>query len=70
MNTDKNRFFYSFIPPLILVLLMAVVKVVEVLLGLNLGFLGVFPLHFEGLPGILLAPMIHENFNHLIDCFG
>lgn len=28
-------------------------------------FLGIIPRHIVGIPGILLAPLLHANFNHL-----
>lgn len=43
------------------------VKIVELIDGLDLFYLGVFPRKFSGLSGILLSPFIHANFNHLIN---
>lgn len=34
--------------------------------GFNLGFLGVMPRRVPGLIGILTAPLIHGDFNHII----
>lgn len=31
----------------------------------NLLLLGIIPRHILGLPGIILAPLLHANFNHL-----
>ncbi len=33
--------------------------------GSPLFLLGIFPRHLRGLPGIVIAPWIHKNFNHL-----
>ncbi len=33
---------------------------------MDLGFLGIYPLNLRGAVGILTAPMIHGNFNHLL----
>ena len=35
------------------------------LLNKNLLLLGIIPRHVLGLPGILFAPLLHANFNHL-----
>ncbi|STX28624.1 AraC family transcriptional regulator [Legionella beliardensis] len=31
----------------------------------RLLYLGIIPRHLRGIPGILLAPLLHANFNHL-----
>ncbi len=56
----------SAVAPLRLVFLMWLFFTVEYYLGLNLGFLGIYPRSLEGLTGIIFAPMIHGDFNHLI----
>src|SRR3990167_8269267 len=35
------------------------------LLNNRLCYLGIIPRHIIGLPGILFAPLLHANFNHL-----
>jgi membrane associated rhomboid family serine protease len=35
------------------------------LLGKRLLYLGIIPRHLIGLPGIVFAPFLHANFNHL-----
>lgn len=35
------------------------------LLGKRLLYLGIFPRHIRGLPGIFFAPLLHADFNHL-----
>ena len=42
------------------------VKITEWLFGLRLVFLGVHPLHADGIPGIFLYPFIHGSFKHLM----
>ena len=34
-------------------------------LNKRLLYLGIIPRHVDGLPGILFAPLLHANFNHL-----
>jgi membrane associated rhomboid family serine protease len=56
----------SIIYPLAFVLLLWGVKVIELIFDLSLTRLGILPLNAKGLPGILLAPLIHADFSHLI----
>jgi len=42
------------------------VWLVNHLLPFELGFLGILPRTFSGLKGILFAPFIHANMNHLL----
>lgn len=52
--------------PFILVAVMWLVKATELLLDFRLSGLGVIPLQLEGLPGIVTAPLIHADIEHLI----
>ncbi len=42
------------------------VKISEILLDIDLAYLGIFPLKAKGLIGIMTAPLIHSDFEHLI----
>lgn len=41
-------------------------KIFEIVEGISLYRLGVFPRQISGLPGIIFSPLIHSDFNHLI----
>lgn len=41
------------------------VYILNILLNHRLFYLGIFPRRLLGLPGILFAPFLHANFNHL-----
>lgn len=41
------------------------VFILNLLTGKKLIYLGIIPRHLLGLPGIILAPLLHANFNHL-----
>lgn len=56
----------SAVAPLRLVFLMWIIFTVESTLGADFGFLGVLPRTVSGLIGIITAPLIHGNFNHLL----
>jgi membrane associated rhomboid family serine protease len=46
-------------------LLLWLIESVELLFGLDLTYLGVYPRQLDGLIGILLAPLIHGSLSHL-----
>ncbi len=65
MTEDKRKIIDAFIIPGTFVLLMWIVKLVEVIFGLNFTTLGIFPRSFANLPGIIFSPLIHAGFTHL-----
>jgi len=66
MTDEKKKLFQSFIYPVAFVMLLWLVKIFEISFGTNLISLGIFPRKFFGLIGIITAPLIHADFNHLI----
>ncbi|MCL3781403.1 rhomboid family intramembrane serine protease [Prolixibacteraceae bacterium JC049] len=65
-EVDKKIFRYSLILPCVMVGLLWLIKLAEVTFDFQLTFLGVYPLHWKGVGGILTSPLIHSNFDHLI----
>ncbi|MDY6802039.1 MAG: rhomboid family intramembrane serine protease [Bacteroidota bacterium] len=65
MKEEKKRFLYSLVFPGFFLLLIWLIKIIEVTLHLNFTFLGIFPLRIKGLIGIVTAPLIHSDFQHL-----
>lgn len=61
----RKKLLLSMIIPGIFVFFMWLVKIIEVLFGLDFSSAGIYPLTLEGLPGILLSPFIHADFKHL-----
>ena len=66
MNTDKNYFIKSLIFPTLLLVVMWLVKLIEYNWNFNFANMGIMPLKAQGLIGIITAPFIHENIQHLI----
>lgn len=64
---EKRRILHSLIIPTAFVLLIWSVKLFELAIGESFAFLGIYPLKFAGLIGIITAPLIHADFNHLIN---
>ena len=62
---EKKKFVYSLIFPVILIFIMWVVKLVEEFFCPGLAEYGILPGKFKGLIGIITAPFIHSDFQHL-----
>ncbi|WP_233145489.1 rhomboid family intramembrane serine protease [Labilibacter marinus] len=65
MPIEKRRFIHSLIFPTLFLLVIYVVKLVETLEGISFAEYGVRPYSKEGLWGIILAPLIHGDWDHL-----
>jgi len=65
MNEEKKKFLNALYLPLILVVIMWIIRIVESLFDIDLGFLGVNPLSLEGLPGIFFMPFVHGSYSHI-----
>ncbi len=67
MPKGNNRTIIgSSIAPFRLVFLMWLIFALDFLYGYDIKFLGILPRSTAGLPGILLAPVIHGNVQHLV----
>ncbi|HKR03573.1 MAG TPA: rhomboid family intramembrane serine protease, partial [Bacteroidia bacterium] len=66
MNPEQKTILKSFIPPFIFVAVLWIVKFTEIIFETSFADYGVFPRHTEGLIGIVTAPLIHADFEHLI----
>ncbi len=66
-HLEKKRFFISMVFPVLFLLLLWLIKLVETTLDLNFAFWGIYPLSVKGLKGILLSPLVHADFKHLIN---
>jgi membrane associated rhomboid family serine protease len=63
----RKKLFLSMIIPSCFLFLMWFVKVSEILFTADFKYLGIYPLEIKGLPGIILSPLIHEDFKHLFN---
>lgn len=62
---ERPKFLDSLILPLFAVMMMWTIHIIGFVGQLDLGFLGVYPQHIKGLLGILTAPFIHGDWQHL-----
>jgi len=60
------RFEESLVTPIRFVFILWVVYALGLILPFDLALLGIYPRSFQGMVGILLAPLIHGNMLHLI----
>ncbi len=65
MRAEEKLILNSFLFPGLLVLIMWVIQLFEQLSGVSLSFLGIQPLQMRGLPGIVIAPLLHADWKHL-----
>jgi len=63
---EKKIFIHSLLFPAAFVLVFWLLKIIEHSSGVSFVKLGIYPLHVNGLQGILFSPFIHSDFNHLI----
>lgn len=66
MNSEKKKFISSLFLPLLFVMLLWAIKIFELFSHSNFVNYGIFPKTNHGLIGIITAPLIHADFNHLI----
>lgn len=65
MDIERKKLLYSLVFPSLFVAVIWLIKLAEIIFHFDLGFLGVYPLHLKGLPGIILSPLIHRDIPHL-----
>jgi membrane associated rhomboid family serine protease len=65
-SEEIKKLRYSFVLPLLFVLLLWLIKLVDFSEQLDLFVFGVFPREVKGLLGIFFSPLLHSDFNHLM----
>lgn len=65
LKDDTTRLRRSFRLVVWFVLILWAIKLIEIILGLDFVQYGVYPLRVSGLPGIVMAPLIHGSLSHL-----
>jgi len=63
----RKKFLLSIIIPVIFIAVMWLARIVEVMFDINFSGGGIYPLTARGLPGIILSPFIHSDFDHLFN---
>ncbi|MFP4470744.1 MAG: rhomboid family intramembrane serine protease [Bacteroidales bacterium] len=62
---ERTRMLSSMLYPAMIVAIMWIVKLAELIFQTRVSFLGVKPMHAEGLVGILTSPFVHGDLAHL-----
>lgn len=63
---EKVNHFQLIQFPLLFIIFIWVIQLVQVFTGLDFARFGLLPYTTKGLVGIITAPLIHSNFNHII----
>jgi membrane associated rhomboid family serine protease len=53
--------------PAFFVFLIWFIKIIEISVDTDFSHFGIYPRELKGLPGIITAPFIHDDFKHLFD---
>lgn len=65
MRAEERTLIKCFIPPILLVALMWIVKGYEIRYGVDLVEYGIFPRDIDSLKGIITMPFIHADLTHI-----
>lgn len=65
MNQEYKRFLYSFVLPLLFVVILWLIRLGEYYTQTDLSYLGILPQSVKGIMGILTSPFIHGSFKHI-----
>lgn len=66
LSQGKRDLLRAMYVPSILLMFMWASKCIEEAFGISFGEYGIFPKSPGGITGILTAPLIHKDFNHLV----
>lgn len=66
MNDEKQRLIKAFLMPTLFGILILNVQLIQTFGKIDLTGFGIYPGKTSGLLGILLAPLIHSGFKHLL----
>lgn len=66
MNIEKRDLLKNINFPTLFIALIWTVWLIEIVLQIDLSFLGIYPLTLNGIPGIITAPLVHSGYEHLI----
>jgi membrane associated rhomboid family serine protease len=65
--TEKSKIIHSLTIPVFFLVIIWSIKLIELAIGTQFIFLGIYPLKIEGLLGIITAPLIHDDIKHLLN---
>lgn len=66
MSLEKKKFIFSLIIPLSLLLVMWGIEIIEYVFDISFTNLGTYPLKVKGLTGVLLMPLLHGSWDHIM----
>ncbi|HEX8516088.1 MAG TPA: rhomboid family intramembrane serine protease [Bacteroidia bacterium] len=66
MRNKTSKVLSSFLYPLAFIAILWIIKFYEVLSHESLAWYGIYPRTIHGLIGVLVAPLLHADYDHLI----
>jgi membrane associated rhomboid family serine protease len=66
MRNKSSKVFFSLMYPIAFVTLLWVIKLYEVLADDSLAWFGIYPRTIHGLIGVMAAPLLHADYDHLL----
>lgn len=66
MRPDEKKMLHSMVIPFFFVLLMWAVRIIQTIGHYDLSFLGIYPLRWQNLHGIITTVFVHGDYSHLI----
>ena len=66
MTSERKSFLLNLLFPSLFVALLWVILFLQITFHLPLQYFGIYPRSIHGIPGILAAPLIHGNIEHLL----
>ncbi len=66
MEENTNKFWECLKIPAAMVVVLWLIHGFQLVTGMNLGQLGVYPRSWQGIIGIFTAPFIHDDLSHLL----
>ena len=65
MRNINSKLFLSFLYPILFISILWIIRIFEEVEKVNLSWYGIFPRTTHGLIGIITAPLLHADFDHL-----
>lgn len=66
MRNKTSKIFYSLFFPAIFIIILWLVKSIEESTGHSFSAFGIYPRTLHGLIGVIAAPLLHADFDHLL----
>lgn len=66
MRNKTTKLYHSILYPALFILLLWAIKCFEEVFNVSFSWYGIYPRTINGLTGILISPLLHSSFKHLL----